>query len=401
MRAGSSTARVPTVRGVTIAPGPYVGLRVGLGVGGGRQTSGPMPEAPTDVWIAPYLRLRERVRVARWEVIPADELELADCVSQHALDQVNGLLKLYRRPRRVRGEGLGSLFRHGRERVGESYQRRDIGTLHRALLVGLLDSNQTPWRGPLNDPNWGWGTSTSDSVFLVGHRIDPDGYVSAQYGWMITTLEAGLTIKDDPELTHLPSEIAPPAEQPFPMRAAAPDQEYVNELFKLLAAGDERAARLAGAIDWLDLAWRNTTSVNEGTRILMLKAGFEALLGASYTLPQQRSALATLLGAEAGRRRWQTPLDQFGRPKPRKQMTDVEWWFTRFTWLRNAIAHGRASGRDWVHGHVRHYWLADHWLRAAIRAEVAAVTGLAYLRELDPMQRAMLRFLHENPEAFT
>jgi hypothetical protein len=271
-------------------------------------------------------------------------------------------------------------------------------TLRLALLLGLLDANQTPWRGPLADLNWGHGTSTSDSAFIVGHRIDQDGYVSARYGWMITRLEGGLTIKDDPELADLPkSEIVPPAEQPFPMMGAPPDEEYMNGLYAILAASDDRAARLASAVDWLDLAWRNTSNVTEGTRILMLKAGFEALLAAGHTLPPQRTALASLLGAEAGRRRWHTPRDRFGNPQQRQQMTDVEWWFTRFTWLRNGIAHGKTAGPDWIHGRVRHFWLADHWLRAAIRAEVAAVTGLTYLRELDPMQRAMLRYLHENP----
>jgi hypothetical protein len=357
-----------------------------------------MPEPPTDVWIAPYLRLRSRLRIGRWELIPASELELADCASQHALDQVTGLLEVYGRPRRVREAGIGCLFRRGRRRVGESYQRRDIETLRRALLLGLLDENQTPWCGTLADPNWGWRTITSDSVFLIGHRIDPDGYISAQYGFIIRTLDMGLTIKGDPNLADVPpSEIAPPVEQPFPMTPAAPDEEYMNELFTILGAGDERAARLARAIDWLDLAWRNTTSVNEGTRILMLKAGFEALLGASDDLSKQRAKLAKLLGREAGQRRWHTPLNRYGRPKPRERMTDVEWWLMRFTWLRNAIAHGQTSRNDWSHGRATHYWLGDHWLRAAIRAEVAAVTGLTYLRELDPMERAMRRYLHYNP----
>jgi hypothetical protein len=357
-----------------------------------------MAEPPTEVWIAPYLRLRDRLRVGRWEVIPADNLELGDCTSQHALDQVNGLLRLYRRSRRVPDNGFGAMFRHGQEPVGGSFRPRDLVTLRQALLLGLLDANQTPWRGPLADLNWGHGTSTSDSVFIVGHRIDEDGYVSARYGWVITRLEMGLTIKDDPELADIsPSEIVPPAEQPFPTMGAPPDEEYVSALYAILAAGDDRAARLASSIDWLDLAWRNTSSVTEGTRILMLKAGFEALLSTTDALSKQRATLASLLGSEAGRKRWHTPLDRYGRPKPLEQMTDVEWWFTRFTWLRNAIAHGKAARRDWIHGRVRHFWLADHWLRAAIRAEVAAVTGLTYLRELDPMQRAMLRYLHENP----
>jgi hypothetical protein len=36
------------------------------------------------------------MRVGRWEVIPAESVQLDDCTSQHALAQVGGLLKLYR-----------------------------------------------------------------------------------------------------------------------------------------------------------------------------------------------------------------------------------------------------------------------------------------------------------------
>ena len=78
-------------------------------------------------------------------------------------------------------------------------------------------------------------------------------------------------------------------------------------------------------------------------------------------------------------------------------MTDVEWWFSRFTWLRNAIAHGGREIKqgDWGHGRVRHFWLGDHWLRTAIRAEVAAATGRPYLRETDELTRVALRFVWE------
>jgi hypothetical protein len=78
-------------------------------------------------------------------------------------------------------------------------------------------------------------------------------------------------------------------------------------------------------------------------------------------------------------------------------MTDVEWWYSRFTWLRNGIAHGgRAlTGHDWNHGRVRHFWLGDCWLRAAIPAEVAAASGRPYLRETDPEERWVQHYLWE------
>jgi hypothetical protein len=43
---------------------------------------------------------------------------------------------------------------------------------------------------------------------------------------------------------------------------ASADADYVSVLFETLAANDVRARRLAAAIDWLDLAWRNTTSID-------------------------------------------------------------------------------------------------------------------------------------------
>lgn len=175
------------------------------------------------------------------------------------------MLGLYRRPRRVQ-EGFGCILRRSGARVGERFRDRDLATMRRALLVGVLESNSTPWRGPVTDPNWGWRTSTSDCLFFVRHRIDPGGWVSARYGLLVPTLEAGLRITDDPDGDLPPSEIAPPAEQPFPFMATAPDEDYVNVVFETLASGDVRAERLAPAIDWLDLAWRNTTSISDGTR---------------------------------------------------------------------------------------------------------------------------------------
>jgi hypothetical protein len=55
-------------------------------------------QLPTEAWVAPYLRLGERVRIGLWELISADSLSLEDCMSQDALAHPRGLIELYRRP---------------------------------------------------------------------------------------------------------------------------------------------------------------------------------------------------------------------------------------------------------------------------------------------------------------
>ena len=61
--------------------------------------------------------LEERIRIGGWEAIPAAALELGDCASQHAFEQVKGLLDLYRRPHRV-PEGSGCFLRRRDARIG-------------------------------------------------------------------------------------------------------------------------------------------------------------------------------------------------------------------------------------------------------------------------------------------
>ncbi len=307
-----------------------------------------------------------------------------------------GLIRLYRRPRQARDD-FGCVLRRGRRPVGLRRPDRDVWTLRRALLVASIDTNPTPWRGEPDDPNWGYRVWTSDALLVLGHQIQPAGWVVTRFGAVITTTAGGISVVDDPAGHRPPSEIPPPVELPLPFMAAGPDPDYARALFEVLAADDDRARRVAAAIDWLDLAWRNTTSTSVGTRIVLLKAGFEALLAAGHTLPPQRAALAALLGRLAGRRRWRVPINRHGNPLPRERMSDVEWWYSRFTWLRNTIAHGgRQSGRgDWRHGRVEHFWLGDHWLRAAIRCEVADATGRPYLREDDPDLRRLHSYLHQ------
>jgi hypothetical protein len=129
---------------------------------------------------------------------------------------------------------------------------------------------------------------------------------------------------------------------------------------------------------------------------LVMKAGFEALLGADHVLANQRRALLALLGRKAGRSRLRQMTDWRGNPRAPERMRDVEWWYTRFAWLRNTIAHGRRPARrDWRHGRAHHFWLSDHWLRIAIRYQVAALTGRDELRAEGPYERALMIALRQ------
>jgi hypothetical protein len=121
-------------------------------------------------------------------------------------------------------------------------------------------------------------------------------------------------------------------------------------------------------------------------RVLMFKSAFEVLLGKGDRIDRQRPALSQLLDPPNARRRVRNFTDRWGNPQS-ESMTDLEWWFTRFTFLRNAITHGRRPApRDLRHGRNWHLWVAEYRMRQAIK-EVIATHGHPLVR-LDPFNRA-------------
>jgi hypothetical protein len=155
----------------------------------------------------------------------------------------------------------------------------------------------------------------------------------------------------------------------------------------VLNADTDEIRRLLGAIDWLDLAWRNTPSTTYETRILMLKSAFEVLLDRGDRLDDQRSALSALLDPPRPRRRVRRLTTLQGQPRE-EAMSDLEWWFTRFTFLRNTIIHGeRPTAAQLRHGRNWHLWIAEYRLRQAIK-ETVARHGHPLVR-LDPLDRAV------------
>ena len=71
-------------------------------------------------------------------------------------------------------------------------------------------------------------------------------------------------------------------------------------------------------------------------------------------------------------------------------MTDTEWWYTRFTFLRNAIAHGEApSPQALRHGRHWQLWTAEYRMRQAIK-EVVARHGHPLVR-VNGLDRAVMQ----------
>jgi hypothetical protein len=336
------------------------------------------------VLLAPYLRIGNTpMRIGPWSAIPAPQLRREDASSDLAFQQAQGLLELYQRSRRI-PDGYGVFLRRGRRRVGEMFAAKDLTTLRRTLLVAMIESNPSDVRGD-DTLNAGHGTWTSDNVDIIGHRIEPQGYVSTRYGAMTQTFVGGLRIGD----AH--SEIAPPAEVPFPMLGRGPDKLYCEALWDVLKRNTDEIRRLTAAIDWFDLAWRNTPSATHNMRVLMLKSAFEALLDAGDRIEDQRPALSALLDPPNARQRVRHFTNRRGNPV-HETMTDSEWWYTRFTFLRNAIVHGETPApRDLRHGRHWQLWIAEYRMRQAIK-EVVARHGHPFAR-VSSFDRAVMQAL--------
>jgi hypothetical protein len=126
-------------------------------------------------------------------------------------------------------------------------------------------------------------------------------------------------------------------------------------------------------------------------RIVMMKSSFEALFDVGDRVEDQRRALSQLLDAPNAQRRFRNFTTRAGNAV-HEQMTDVEWWYTRFAFLRNAIAHGeRPARRSLRHGSNWHMWIAEYRMRQAIK-EVVAAHGHPLVR-VGGLDRALMQAL--------
>jgi hypothetical protein len=147
------------------------------------------------------------------------------------------------------------------------------------------------------------------------------------------------------------------------------DQKYAQAAWDSLSRNSDAARRIGRAIEWLGLAWLNATGVAADLRIPALHAGFETLFD-SDEIKVIANRLAVAL--EDGTTR---SLRERVHPATGKlwseELTDVEWWFYDFSFLRNDLMHGRIPVQEaWRHNGQGQVSLGEGYLRRAIKCVI-------------------------------
>jgi hypothetical protein len=321
----------------------------------------------------PYLPLRERVKVGEWELIPRGELVDADALDARAPELALGLADLYELPPGA-GQEVGVFGRREGGRVGDDpHERTPMGNLQRSLVAPVLNVTRRSEQGGQTMVS---RTLTSDNAMVITHGIDRGtGSTAVVSGGRLVEISAGYPVIPDPDYPWLDQKFAPPPD----LRVGYIgywdlDFEYADAVSQSTSVESDEARRLARAVDWLDFAGRNTTSLTDDLRVPALQAGFEVLLdrGDSRSIAGVRigRVLSDLLTPDAPRaeRSWR---NRSGR-KTTCKLTDLAWWFLQFSFLRNALMHGDApTEEDWAHDGVSHVDLGELRLGQAIKETVA------------------------------
>lgn len=329
-----------------------------------------MPPATVYVVYLPYLPLTDRIVVGDWELIPQQDLQDADTLDPRTAQLARGFAVLHD----LRGttHPFGAFARPNDGRVGDDPGSTvPLINLRRALLVAVLNGNQSPLTPEdEHDPNAGHAAMTSENALIVANGISYEGgYTATRSGGQIPRLNIGVSVLADSDLPPSPK-IQAPADLLLPTMGRPIDHEYAHATWESITRGTDAARRLGRAIEWLRLAWINVTELTGDLRIPALRAGFEVLFD-SDDEAVLAERLKTLVGDTTKPR-----LRQRAHPVTAKlwskQLTDVEWWFWDFSFLRNDLMHGREPTEErWLHEGQSHVGLGEAYLRWAIKATVA------------------------------
>jgi hypothetical protein len=308
--------------------------------------------------VFPYLPLSKRVIICSWELIPKSQLAVTDATSNDMVEYAHGVAALYAMPGRQ--PGYGAFVRHTTGRVGDKIDRTRLWALHDSVVVPLIDRN--PSLGDPDhkeDPNAGHRMCTTEHALLYSHRFDGDLYTGYETGTMVVMRHLGARIGEARDV------IAPPSDLALPSLGLDFDAVYANALYDVLTNLADDDPDLPAAIRWFEIAWANSAVVDLQTRIMALRAAFDALFGSAYT-ETVRDRLAEFLDPDGQkvRREW---INHRGC-RHEAELTDVAWWFQMFAQLRNKIAHGGALvGDDFIFEGVPHVWRAEWVLRRVFK----------------------------------
>jgi hypothetical protein len=101
---------------------------------------------------------------------------------------------------------MGCFIRGRHGRVGEELEQARILNLRKAVLLAGLDANAELPEEAQGRRLDGGRTLTSDHALVFAHRISVDGYVVANYGMLVETLEGGLNVYR-PEEWQIPAPV--------------------------------------------------------------------------------------------------------------------------------------------------------------------------------------------------
>lgn len=316
---------------------------------------------------APYLPLRDFQAIGPWQLIPRHKLEAEDVVAKAPVRLAENFADLFELPV-PNGPSCGAFLHLQGTRFGAEPAEVDQRLMHAflALAVAVIDANPSALDHN-RDPNAGHRSMTSENARIAAARISDEGYTTLLSGSRVPRLDMGVYVGEG--ATWLKDQkIPPPADLRIPSFAAMPSFAYAEAAYESVARDTKTARRLRRAILWLTLAWLNTEGLTDDLRVPALRAGFEVLLSREKSLQLAR-VLAQLLQDDTAKRKRTWRANKVDRTA---HLSDIAWWFMRFSLLRNELMHGTEPPPDaWRHSKIRHVNLAEAYLRLAIKATIA------------------------------
>jgi hypothetical protein len=242
----------------------------------------------------------------------------------------------------------GAFAYKARGGFGKPVRKADVLTLHRALVLAVLDANDAGRKRQR--------TYTTEHASIWGHPLKDPSFTVVDSGGLIGT-RTGISL-DRSQRVPEPLALTDGFGREW-------DAELADAAYAALASRTPFGARLGRAIYWLGHANENA-DVPSDVRIFSLRTGFEMLFDAGSVAETLAEKVDDLLDP-SGPRPVRHYTSRHGNPRS-KPLGDRGWWFLKFSHLRNDITHDvSVPARAWRWGREHHFAVGDRQLRASMR----------------------------------